>query len=230
MRCQKVRSCLSAYCNDELTGSVFRKVSDHLTACEQCRSDESFYRELNNNTGEINTHKVSDGFNNRLLDRIAKERFEETRTKAYFPKAAPSIVLRRVIPVLVTACLALAIVVTNFTGNDNPQPENTALASSGLNDSYKTAQPINNPNLTSMMNKGWTLDEQLARSQKFNRISQRMTYDLPFDYLGQGNAVNVANRSIQPTPYVDGFYRIKPIIVVFESPKSNSNKEAEVRY
>ena len=151
MRCQKVRSYLSAYCNDELSGSVLRKVSDHLTACDHCRSEEIHYRELRSNAGTINTYKVSDGFNNRLLDRIAKERFNETRTKAYLPKAAPSIIIRRVVPILVTACLAIVIIMSNFTGDEESQPTNYASTNGQLDDSYRTVQPVNNPNMTGMM-------------------------------------------------------------------------------
>jgi hypothetical protein len=230
MRCQKVRSYLSAYCNEELIGSAMRKVSDHLTTCEHCRAEEASYRELKKGANEILTYRVSEGFNNRLLDRIAKERFAETRTKAYFPKAAPSILLRRVVPIFVTACLAVAIVVTNFNGNGSSPADDLAVADKQTDDSYRTVQPTNNPNLASMMHKGWTLNGAIARSDRINRISQQLTLDLPFDYYGQSNAVNVANRSVRPTPYLEGFYRIHPVIVIFESAKSNSAKEAEVKY
>jgi hypothetical protein len=230
MRCQKVRSYLSAYCNDELIGSAMRKVSDHLITCESCRTEEINYRELSNNSKELVGYKVSEGFNNRLLDRIAKERFAETRTKAYFPKPAPSILIRRVVPILVTACLAFAIVFTNIDWSDDSQPVQFATVNNQLDDSYKTAQPVDNPNLASTMHKGWTLDEQMARSQRINRISQQLILDLPFDYYGQSNAVNVANRSTRPTPFVDGFYRIRPVIIIFEQAKPNSAKEAEVKY
>ena len=230
MRCQKVRSYLSAYCNVELTGTAMRKVSDHLTTCDHCRTEEIHYREMNKNAQEILTYEVSEEFNNRLLDRIAKERFAETRTKAYFPKTAPSIVFRRVIPILVTACLVVGIVFTNLNWSDYSKPDQLAIAKGQLDDSYRTVQPINNPNLASMMNKGWTLDDQLARSEKYNRISQQLTFNLPFDYYGQGNVVNVANRSVRPTPFVEGFYRIRPVIIIFESTRPNSGKEAEVKY
>jgi hypothetical protein len=205
-------------------------VSDHLATCSGCRAEEQHYRSIMKGEQELNTFRVSEGFNNRLLDRIAHERFAETRTKAYFPKPAPSILFRRVIPVVVTAFLAVAVVITNYSPDKIIQLESFAAGEVQLDDAYLTAQPVNNPNLTSTLRQGWTLDDQLARSDRINRISQQLTFAFPFDCYYQGNAVNVSTRSSRPVPYVDGFYRIRPVITVFESANPNANKEAAVTY
>ena len=151
MHCQKVRSYLSAYCNDELTGSASSGVSDHLATCTGCRTEEQHFRDLLKSGKELNTYRVSEGFNNRLLDRIAHERFAETRTKAYFPKSAPSLLIRRLVPILVTAGLAVAVVIANFSPNKNSQTAEFAVGSVQLDDAYLTVQPDNNPNLPGML-------------------------------------------------------------------------------
>jgi len=233
MRCQKVRSCLSAFCNDELTGSTFAKVSDHLASCAECRAEEQHYRTLLKGKEDLNVFRVSEGFNNRLLDRIAHERFAETRTKAFLPNNAPSIVIRRVVPILATSFLAVALLVINFWPKYDSQPDglaNMAVQGDQLDDSYLTVQPINNPNMTGTLRQGWTLSEQLARSDRMNRISRQLTSALPFDNYYQGNAVNVSSSTLQPVPYVAGYYRIVPVIRVFEPANSNASKEAEVTY
>ncbi len=229
MRCQKVRSCLSVFCNDELTGSALSGVSDHLAGCAECRAEEQHYRSLLKGGQELNTFRVSEGFNNRLLDRIAHERFAETRTKAYFPGSVPSLFVRRVIPIVVTAFMAVAVVITNYSPDNNLQLKSFAAGDVELDD-YRTVQPIDNPNLTGMMHKGWSLDDQLARSERINRISQQLTSGLPFDYYYQGNALNVSTRTSQPRPFVEGYYRIWPVITIFEPANPNANKEGEVTY
>lgn len=232
MRCQKVRSCLSAYCNEELSGRALRRVSDHLTTCNGCREEEQQYRSIMQESREMNIVKVSQDFNNRLLDRIARERFAETRTRAYLPKPVPSFVFRRLVPVLATAFLATFVFITAFNGsNDIPTNDSFAVNSDlTLSDDYLTVQPVNNPNMTSMLRKGWSLDEQLERSERINRITRQLTIDFPFNYYGQGNAINVSTRTNSPVPFIDGFYRVRPVLNVFESAGSNANKEAAVTY
>lgn len=230
MRCQKVRSYLSAYCNDELTGSATSGVSDHLATCDSCRTEEQHFRDLLRGGKELNTGRLSEGFNNRLLDRIAHERFAETRTKAYFPKAAPSLLIRRLVPILVTACLVAAVVITNLSPGKNSRSDEFAEGNVQLDDSYLTAQPANNPHMSAMLHKGWTLGDQLARQDRINRISQQLTYDFPFNYYNQGNAVNVSTHSASQVPYVDGFYRVRPVIRVYELANPNTSKEPEVTY
>ncbi|MCK4462475.1 MAG: zf-HC2 domain-containing protein, partial [candidate division Zixibacteria bacterium] len=113
MRCRKVRSFLSAYCRDELQSNRRRQVSEHLLACPACRRQETVCRDMNTTLQEMPTLKATDGFNQRLLQRVAQERFAETRTKAYQPKSAPLFLWRKLVPVMATACIALlAVIVT----------------------------------------------------------------------------------------------------------------------
>jgi hypothetical protein len=207
-------------------------MSDHLTTCSGCRAEEQQYRSITESGRELNTFKVSEGFNNRLLDRIARERFSETRAKAYFPKPAPSLLIRRLVPVLATAFLAAFVVIANFYGDDETKrPESFAASTDQtLYDDYLTVQPVNNPNMTSTLRKGWSLDEQLDRSERINRISRQLTMDFPFNYYEQGNATNVSTRTYSPVPFVDGFYRVRPVFRIFEPTNPNLSKEATVSY
>jgi hypothetical protein len=209
-----------------------RRVSDHLTSCGGCREEEQQYRSIKQASYEMKIVKVSQDFNNQLLDRVARERFVETRTKAYMPKPAPSWMVRRLIPVLATAFVAVFAVFAVF--NDTriiPQGTDFAIGSDqSLSDDYLTAQPTNNPNMASMLRKGWSLDDELERSERINRITQQLTFDLPFNYYGQSNAVNVSTRTNNPVPFIDGFYRVRPVFNVFEAASPNINQEATVTY
>ena len=109
MRCRKVRSFLSAYCNDELTGRKRLAVREHLSTCCDCRREEAFYGSMKTAAGELPGLSVSADFNPQLLNRIARERFAETRTRAFLPRRAPIVSWSRAVPILaIVPVLALA--------------------------------------------------------------------------------------------------------------------------
>ena len=116
MRCQKVRSYLSAYCNDELAGRKKLAVDEHLSTCALCRKEESLYNAMFAAKSEIGSLEVSNDFNNNLLNRIANERFAETRTKAYHPQRPPLMVWSKVVPAVVSAFVVVFALVTLFSG------------------------------------------------------------------------------------------------------------------
>lgn len=114
-------------------------------------------------------YRVSEGFNTRLLDRIADERYAEVRSRAHLPKKAPLFIWTQFAPAAVIAA-ALALVVVGLAPDkaaDSLQPARSsskALVSApasitasadfdtpplgerlGLNEKYMTAQPVNNP-------------------------------------------------------------------------------------
>ena len=105
MRCRKVRSYLSAYCNDELSGRKRLTIREHLATCSGCRSEEEIYVSMSEAGGRLEEFAVSDDFNLKLLNRIGRERFAETRTEAHLPKRAPLISWRQVVPVLSAVAL-----------------------------------------------------------------------------------------------------------------------------
>lgn len=102
MHCRKVRSLLSAACSDELDSRQQAVVKDHLVSCPSCRKEASYYSSLRLAARELPKRTPSEDFNTRLLNRIAQERFQETRTRAYLPRRAPRLTWRTLAPVLVT--------------------------------------------------------------------------------------------------------------------------------
>ena len=92
MRFRKTRSLLSAFCNGELSGRKHEKVRKALADDEALRREEAVFESIRKASRELPEKTVSDDFNARLLDRIARERFAETRSSAYLPKAAPTCV------------------------------------------------------------------------------------------------------------------------------------------
>lgn len=231
MRCRKVRSFLSAYCNDELSGHRKLGVSDHLSSCSSCRKEEAIYYSINKAYAEIPGYKISKDFNNKLLNRIAQERFSETRTKAYLPKPAPIIAWGKALPAVVTSFLVIIVALSSFS----PLLKNKAgLATADdnkLDDSYLTVQPINNPNLTVSMNKSWSLDKQMARAERINRISNNMTRLSDFSQVNSSSVLTrVSSQTPQMVPYVPNYYRMRPVIKIYVNPESSSGKEVHKVY
>lgn len=229
MRCRKVRSFLSAYCRDELTGRRQAAVSEHLLDCESCRAEEEVYRQMYAATAELPDEPISEAFNARLLDRIAQERFAETRTRAYLPKSAPLFSWRKAVPVVVSACLAIFAVVSMMPSTD--QSGSPTFAGNSADDSYLTAQPVNNPNMPVRMHKDWSLDRQLAQAQRASRISDNL---MPAGSFGRSYATPVsveAPLTGRPVPYLKSNLQMRPVVRTYVSPANTTvNQEGDKPY
>jgi hypothetical protein len=150
MRCQKVRFFLSAYCKDELTGRKRDAIRAHLHVCPDCRREEILCRKIEGSICKVSSPRVSEDFNTALLNRVARERYSETRGKAYLPKNVPLFGWNKLVPVAVTACLVIAFALSGGMniltgGQEQPQYASTEPQNRGLNDDYLTAQPLDNP-------------------------------------------------------------------------------------
>lgn len=230
MRCRKARSYLSAYCHDELSSRRRLTVSEHLLECKSCREEEAFFREMAATSVRLEPPPLPDDFNAKLLNRIAHERFAETRSKAYLPKSAPVVRWGRLAPVLITACLAVFAFLSLVPDGDVISPQMTA-ESSGLDDSYLTVQPDSNPNLTVRLDSDWSLNRQLAHAQRADRISNAI---IPASSFGgrqyQGTLHARLTASGQPIPYVIHHYRMRPVVKTYVVPRSNSGQEGSKPY
>ena len=234
MRCRKVRSFLSAYCHDELNSRRKLAMSEHLLTCSACRREEETYRQMSESVTEIPSVGVSDDFNARLLNRIAQERFAETRTKAYMPKAAPLFAWKRLAPVVVTACLAVFAVVSLMPGDEASSPMLAAdhvnpSGSAALDDAYLTVQPTANPHMTINMEKNWSLDRQFARAERIRKISNSI---IPAGSFGSQGAQLTSSNSLtgQPIPYLLNQYRMRPVLRTYVRPQSVSQQEGNKPY
>lgn len=229
MRCRKVRSFLSAYCKDELGAGRRLAIGEHLSNCSSCRRQEAIYRSMNEASSRMPDLRVSDDFNTRLLHRVAQERFAETRTKAYLPRPAPLIAWGKVIPVLTTVCLvALVAVVAPRISRNVPFTDS---ADRSLDDSYLTAQPIDNPNLTIEMDKDWSLSSQLARVERVSRISNAVTRVGSFGRDDLASRLgHLASRTASRVPYRRDHYTVRPVVRIYLGPETSSGKEAAKVY
>lgn len=227
MRCRKVRSYLSAYSNEELTGSNRLAVDEHLSGCAECRKEEELYQALSTAKTNLDKYKVSDDFNARLLNRIGYERFAETRSKAYLPQKAPRIIWSKAIPIFMSACLVFAVSYMNFGSFDNNQLDQEFVANTPLDDSYLTVQPTNNPNLTVDLNKNWSFSKQMERTERINRISHNLT---PRGSFSSGTTQLAGTKSSTPIPYTQYYHRVRPVIRIYVSPHSTTGKEGSGEY
>lgn len=226
MRCRKVRSYLSAYCNDELTGGKKLAVDQHLAGCAECRKEQAFYQALHDATDTVPTHKVSDDFNNKLLNRIANERFAETRTKAYFPQNPPLPLWGKLVPVAVTACLLFVVGLAIYSGNSpfSMNDQYAAVGESGENDAYLYVQPTNNPYMQN--NKEWSFNKQLARSERVSELSRNVIR--PDGFVHNASLTSSSNRN--GMPYMPDYSKKRPVIKVFVIPQKIDGKEGVGEY
>jgi len=182
MHCRRVRSFLSAYSNDELTGAVLRDVRGHLSGCRECRNEEAVYRTMRLANRHLPGRHLGADFNSRILDLVAKERFAETRTQAYMPKAVPSIVWRRVIPAVVSVC-AVVIVAVSLVGFPGYKSQNGSQTATGVdvskNNEYLSVQPKDVR--IDQLNPQWSLNHQLAQTDRFDLLTSSMTQTTGFE-------------------------------------------------
>ena len=214
MHCRKVRSLLSAACFDELGARQQAVVKDHLASCPACRREASYYTSLRLAAREMPKQALTEDFNTRLLNRIAQERFQETRTRAYLPRRAPHLSWRTWAPIAVTACLVLAVG-GNFLLGDKvfvPSAPSSALPTA-MDDSYLTAQPSNNPNLAVGLNQNWSLKQQIARAERLEQISRGLANQYGFGNLHLTGSTTSAGQ-IDPTSSAF-FFRQQPVYRVY---------------
>lgn len=174
MRCQRVRSFLSAYCKGELTEKRSGAIAVHLEGCPQCCHEEAAYRDMNKSVGQLSCCTVSDDFNSQLLKRVADERFKETRTKAYIPKKIPVVTLNRLAPVFAAACFIFAFIFTGGTNLFIGESETTAYVATDLNESYKDIQPETDHVLSHPTTGEWAFSKEVARATRINGLMSKM--------------------------------------------------------
>jgi hypothetical protein len=220
MRCRKVRSCLSAFYKDELKSRQRLAVSEHLAECAACRKEAAIHKSICETARELVSPGLSQDFNTRLLNRIAQERFAETRTQAYLPRSAPLFSWGRAIPAVVSACVVILAVMVALT----PQGDLDRTADNSRDDAYLTAQPINNPNVTQRLAEEWSLNRQLAHVDRVNSISESVVGN----YFGQ-LAQNGRLASAQATPgipFAPTYYKVRPVVRVYLTPEAAAAREA----
>jgi len=201
-------------------------VSEHLLACPGCRREEEFYRGIDEAKPAMTSLKVSDGFNQQLLNRVARERFAETRTKAYLPKAAPLVAWRKVVPVAATACVALLAAVVTLSPTLKQAEPQYAVAGGGLDDSYLTAQPDHNPRMTMQLKDNWSLTDQMAQSERISRLSNTVTPAAAYSSSGyNGDLAIPVSAGNRLSPFVPDCFRTRRAVRVIVLPSSSANKE-----
>jgi len=201
MRCRKVRSLLSAACSDELDIRRQAAVRDHLSSCSSCRKEASYYTAIRQAVGQAPQKSVSQDFNARLLDRVARERFLQTRSRAYLAHGAPRLLWRTLVPVAVTAALAI-VVVSGFNRFNQMAPGSSPSAQfpTPMDDSYLTIQPTANHSAVLGMGNDWSLRQQLARSERLESVSREMTNRSGFGSMHLAGMTTPAGVTYPATP------------------------------
>lgn len=205
MRCQKVRSFLSAYCKGELVEKRTGAIAEHLEGCIRCRYEEAAYRELNKSVGELSGYTVSGDFNSLLLKRVANERFKETRSKAYLPKKIPMVTFNRLAPVFATACFIFAFIFSGGMDLFIDTKEAPTYVTIELDNSYMTVQPE------------WEFNKEVARATRINGLMNQLSNQSSFGSLVSSSQRNSFRSQFKIQQY-------PPTIRTYRYLQSNSNK------
>jgi len=212
MRFRKARSFLSAYCSGELTGRKQEKVREQLARNESLRREEALFKSIKKACQELPQEKVSDDFNARLLDRVARERFAETRTQAHMPKAAPAFSWWRAVPVTVTTVVVLFVAASLLVQMGQDGPIQIAADPGNLDNSYLTVQPDNNPNIGRGFGQQVSLPQLMAKVDRADEISNFLTGSRGFGAGSRTGEANwQANQSRSQTPYNCYHYTVRPV-------------------
>ncbi len=235
MQCRKVRSFLSAYSKGELSEARRRAISAHLEHCPECRREEADFRDVFGALSKLPSADVSADFNNRLLNRIADERYRETRSKAYLPKQAPAIGMRRMVPVVATFCLMLAFVLTGgierlLVPDDGYMVAQHDMERENLDDSYMTVQPAASRTFSQHASKHWNFDRQVARANRVRGYMNQLAGSNTFAnnttaWSSQGKIV-LGHLGLGPTTT----NRPRPIIRTYIAPQNDAVKEVRQVY
>jgi hypothetical protein len=214
MRFRKVRSLLSAYSNDELDAKRSEQLREQLAQSNSLKREALVFDKIKAASKELPSFELSDDFNARLLNRIAHERFAETRTKAYLPKSINGLFRRYVVPAMATAAVALI----GFVGLSNYQPSSpdpvqlAGVSSDTLDDSYLSAQPIDNPKYRKSDRADRTLAGLIARVDHANRMTALLTGSSQWG--GNNRLAGQMTSRQKYIPFSIQYFRIRPVLRV----------------
>jgi hypothetical protein len=208
-----------------LTGREVLAVREHISTCASCRTEEAALRAMLASTRDLPKASLSADFNTKLLSRIAQERFAETRTKAFLPRRAPSLSWRTVAPVL-SGALVLAVVAVAVLNAPQDRIIDFNGPSAQLDDSYRTVQPVNNPNMATCLKKDWSLGEQLAQTERLSRISGMLTGSTGFSNVYDRNPHGWVGQNAHALD----IFRMRPVIRIYQPANSTQVTEARAIY
>lgn len=227
MRCRKVRSFLSTFCRGETSPDVTAAIGGHLEQCPSCRREAEVYGSLNEGLKSLPVRKTADDFNARLFQRIAREQFAETRSKAYLPGKIPRFYLPQVASYAIAVLVIIAVGAGLQFGGDffgSGKPGITVTQNQRTGDDYLTVQPSDNPFLNEHKSIGQTV-EQYNRFRQYSR-ALRAHSDID-GYLGVSPVVSLASQNGgSGAGYVPGI-RIRPVVrdyLVVPATQTNNNE------
>ncbi len=229
MRCRKVRSFLSAYSKDELHARRKVAVGEHLSNCADCREELQRLRAISQGMTEVERYTVSEEFNARLLNRIAQERFAETRTNAHFPpRRVPWFRWERAIPAVVTAAVVLLVAILGgaeylpFGGGTANGPGVVGASLTGMFDraTFEQVQP---------MDKDWSLRDHMAQIDRVNRLSEKVTAT-PMTFTTQNGVVRITHTVTAMVPYADTFIEVRRVVHHYANPGRTTAGEGQKAY
>lgn len=176
MRCRKVRSFLSAYCNGETSPGVSAEIKHHLDECNGCRREENVLKSMKQLVSDLPKIDTSDDFTSKLFAKIGQEGFAEKRTKAYLPKRVPLFGVARLATAASVAVIVLTLGISFNLGDkllfpNSPQMATVPTVDNGFaDDLYLTVQPTDNP----LLNEHKSVSRMIEQYNRWREYSRTL--------------------------------------------------------
>ena len=214
-KCTEITELLSAYADNELTGSDKRSVEEHLAACENCSALLEIYREISISVDESNT-PVPDALRIGVMNRVRSETIPiatEEKKKKWWQH---QVLLTRLAPI--AACLAVVLIVWQVGGNmtsvnDYAAPEAApagAPAPETMPAPAASADSVPAPEAPAAMEYDWSDDDAVEEADMIMPAESAGGFDvqadtpsLPTPELAPGN--RIADGEALDDEVVEGF-------------------------
>jgi hypothetical protein len=191
-------------------------VRDKLAGSESLSREEAVFRSIRKAAGELPELKVSDDFNARLLNRIARERFAETRTKAYLPRRSTPRYWAQLVPALAAVAVAIFVAINVFVSPDTGS-EGYVADSNLAADLYLTVQPDNNPYMAGGFGRNVSLQQLVAKIDRADELSSFLTSSGIFVTTARRAGSNwLVSDASDRMPYTPYYFKFLPIFRVSE--------------
>ncbi|MFH1700617.1 MAG: zf-HC2 domain-containing protein [Candidatus Zixiibacteriota bacterium] len=211
MRCRKVRSFLSIYCNGETAPDEKIQIEQHLEGCGSCRREADIYKSLNKAVKALPGTETSEDFNARLFQKIGREGFAEAKSKAHFPGRIPRIDFTRLATYAATAVivigLGLGIAMSDklFSSSSPRIMSSTEIQKD--DNLYLTVQPVDNP----LLNEKKSVSEVVQQYNRFREYSRALRASSGSEMFS-GQTRGIALTSAQSAPLGANGFRVRPVV------------------
>lgn len=133
MNCERIKTLIPAYMDEELQPNEMNEVREHLSVCAACQKEFEAFQESWSILGELDEIQPEPGFIGRFWTKLSFEQSWQEKVKGAMENMFSG---RRLVPVLATLCVM--IMAGSFAGRHYVQQQKTNQALADLNQNELT--------------------------------------------------------------------------------------------